>query len=58
MLQPIKEAMTGKEDDDGDDGGDGVAEAWWLPPRSSSEVEDDLEVLGEGFIMVEMETEV
>ena len=34
MLQPIKEAMTGKEDD-GDDDGDGgismVAEAWWLP---------------------------
>ena len=34
MLQPIKEAMTGKEDDDDDDG-DGsvgvVAAAWWLP---------------------------
>ena len=34
MLQPIKEAMTGKEDDSGDDG-DGdvgvVAAAWWLP---------------------------
>jgi len=34
MLQPIKEAMTGKEDD-GDDDGDGgigvVAAAWWLP---------------------------
>ena len=34
MLQPIKEAMMGKEDD-GDDDGDGgvgvVAAAWWLP---------------------------
>ena len=34
ILQPIKEAMTGKEDDGDDDGDGGVdveAAAWWLP---------------------------
>ena len=49
MLQLIKKAMTGKEDD-GDDGGDGgvgvAVAAWWLPPRSPTKVKDDLEVLG------------